>query len=365
MLEFIIKIVICGMDVHERTIKVCTAVGNGPAEIKTFANTEAGRHALLRYLRDLAMKYGCGKIETAYEACMLGFGLHDVLSAAGIVSHVLAPSLMRKSRRDVKRKTDEFDARMIFETLRGHVLAGNRLPTVWVPPQAVREDREVVRARLELGNKATTVKAQIQMLLKTHEVRKPAAVGDSWTLRHRMWLHGLLADGGPELPTGSKIVLSSLLRQLTMLEGEIKTLDQAVETLSRKPRYQVAYQALVKQIKGVGLLTAMVFLTEVGDLNRFHNRRQLGSFLGLAPTCSESGEVVDRKGHICRSGTSRVRWVLCQASWARLRYDPAESAVFERIRKGSKKLTRVAQTACMRRLAIQMWHTAKDALAAA
>ena len=365
MEKCITKSVICGMDVHESTIKTCTAACNGAAEVKTFSNSEAGRNSLIRYLQGLVKKHGCRQVVTAYEACMLGFGLHDELSGAGMVDYVLAPSLMRKSRKDVKRKTDEADARMIFETLRGHVLAGNSLPTVWVPPPELREDREVVRARLELGNKTTKIKEQIQMLLKKHGARKPSGMGGAWTMVHRRWLHGLLTCGGPELPPGAKIVLSSLLRQLAMLEKEIKTLDEAVETLSHKPRYQVACQALVKQIKGVGLLTAMVFLTEIGDLGRFHNRRQLGSYLGLAPTSNESGETSDRKGHINRCGAGRVRWVLCQASWVRLQHDEAESAVFERIRKGTKKLTRVAQTACMRRLAVLMWHTAKDALAAA
>lgn len=365
MEECIIKSVICGMDVHERTIKTCTAAHNGATEVKTFSNSEEGRDSLIRYLRGMAKRHSCRKIATAYEACALGFGLHDELSDAGIVNYVLAPSLMRKSRKDVKRKTDEADAQLILETLRGHLLAGNKLPTVWVPPPELREDREVVRARLELGNKATKTKEQIQMLLKKHGARKPSGMGNAWTMVHRKWLHGLLTCGGPALPPGGKIVLSSLLRQLAMLEREIKTLDEAVETLSHKPRYQVACQALVKQIKGVGLLTAMVFLTEIGDLNRFRNRRKLGAFLGLAPTSDESGEVTDRKGHINRSGAGRVRWVLCQASWVRLQHDKAESAVFERIRKGTKKLTRVAQTACMRRLAVLMWHTAKDALAAA
>lgn len=355
------KCIICGMDVHERTIKTCTAAHNGAPEVQTFPNTEGGRGALIRYLRGLATKHGCQVIVTAYEACSLGFGLHDDLIGAKIVNHVLAPSLMRKSHRDVRRKTDEADARLIFETLRGHILAGNSLPKVWVPPADLRDDREVVRTRLEAGNKATEVKTQIQMLLKKNGVRKPANVGDSWSALHRMWLHGMLAVKGPELGHGAKVALDSLLRQLGALEREIRLLDQAVEALSRLPRYQATSQALLKRIKGVGLLTAMVFLTELGEMGRFQNRRCLGSYLGLAPTSDESGEVTDRKGHINKSGTARVRWVLCQATWMRLRYDPEEAKVFERIQRGSKKLTRVAQTACMRRLGVLMWHTVKDA----
>jgi len=349
------------MDVHERTIKTCTAAHNGAPEVQTFPNTEGGRGALIRYLRGLAKKHDCREMVTAYEACSLGFGLHDELTGAKMINHVLAPGLMRKSRRDVRRKTDEADARLIFETIRGHILAGNNLPKVWVPPADLRDDREVVRTRLEAGNKATEVKTQIQMLLKKNGVRKPADVGDSWTARHRMWLHGMLAVKGPELGHGAKVALASLLRQLGALEEEIRRLDKAVEALSRLPRYQAASQALVRRIQGVGMLTAMVFLTEVGEMGRFPNRRRLASYLGLAPTSDESGEVTDRKGHINKSGTARVRWVLCQATWMRLRYDSQEAKVFERIRRGSTKLTRVAQTACMRRLSVLMWHTAKDA----
>ena len=359
------KCIISGMDVHERTIKTCTASGAGKSEVQTFANTEEGRAALIRYLRGWAKKHGGGTIATAYEACCLGFGLYDELMAAGIVCHVLAPSLMRKSKKDVRRKTDEADARMIFETLRGHVLAGNSLPTVWVPPQDLRDDREIVRTRLNVGEKVTEAKTQIQMLLKKNGIRKPAGVGKAWTVVYRKWLHGWLQCGGPELLPGAAIAMKSLLRQLAALEGEIKRLDKEVETLAAMPRYQAACKALVKQIKGVGLLTAMVFLTELGDMNRFQNRRQLGSFLGLAPTCNESGEVTDRKGHINRSGPSRVRWMLCQATWVRLMHDELEAVAFDRIRKGSKKLKRVAQTACMRRLGILMWHTAQNAQVAA
>lgn len=359
------KCIISGMDVHERTIKTCTGAGVGEPEIQTFPNSDVGRGALIRHWRSLAKKHGCREVVTAYEACSLGFGLHDELAGGGILNHVLAPSLMRKSRKDVRRKTDEADARMIFETLRGHVLAGNSLPTVWVPPTDLRDDREVVRLRLEVGNKATEVKTQVQMLLKKNGVRKPEGMGDVWTAVHRKWLRGMLGIGGPELAAGSKIALASLLRQLDALEAEIRLLDKAVEELSRKPRYQAASQALVKRIKGVGVLTAMVFLSEIGEMERFQNRRRLGSYLGLAPTCNESGEVTDRKGHINKSGTARVRWVLCQAAWVRLRHDGGEAEVFERIRRGSKKLTRVALTACMRRLGVLMWHTAKDAAKAA
>ncbi|MEW6360416.1 MAG: transposase [Planctomycetota bacterium] len=50
--------------------------------------------------------------------------------------------------------------------------------------------------------------------------------------------------------------------------------------------------------------------TEMGDLSRFENRRQVGSYLGLVPSSAESGEDSDRKGHITHQGSRRGRGVL-------------------------------------------------------
>jgi len=103
-----------------------------------------------------------------------------------------------------------------------------------------------------------------------------------------------------------------------------------------------------------------VFLTELGDLERFRNRRQLAAYLGLAPSAFESGERSDRKGHITRQGPSRVRHMLCQSAWAALRCSPEWRARYERIRGGSPKRTKVAIVAVMRQLGVVMWHTARS-----
>jgi transposase len=112
---------------------------------------------------------------------------------------------------------------------------------------------------------------------------------------------------------------------------------------------------------GVGVLTAIVFLTELGDLSRFANRRQIAAYLGLAPSSHESGGQQDRKGHITHQGSYRVRKVLCQATWSRVRSSEQEKAVYERIKAKNPKKAKIAVVAGMRRLAVQMWHRACEA----
>jgi transposase len=343
------------MDAHDNTLTNRIGVNRETPETMTVRNTQEGREKLFQHLRELAQEYEGARILVAYEASPIGFGIYDECVAAGIACHILAPTRMPKSTKDRKRKHDKADAQRIFEFLKGHVLAGNDLPDIWVPDHQTRDDREIVRSRLDAGQKLTAVKTQVQTLLKRNHVQRPESVRRCWRKSHYRWLEEV------QLKPGARIALSSLLRQIASLEEEIKLLDQQIEVLSETERYRLPAEALVVQIKGVGLLTAMVFLTEIGDMRRFSNRRQVGSFLGLAPSCRESGEDSDRKGHITREGPARVRKALCQASWVRIVYDVEEARVYNRIVEKNPKHKKIAIVACMRRLGILMWHLAWDA----
>ena len=347
--------IICGIDAHDNTLTNRIGVGRGGAESMTVRNTKEGREKLFQHLKELAQEHEVARIVVAYEASPIGFGIYDECVAAGIECHILAPTKMPKSPRDRKHKDDRADAQKIFELLKGHVLAGNALPEIWIPDHQTRDDREVVRSRLDAGEKLTAVKTQVQTLLKRNHVKRPETVRRCWRTSHYRWLEEV------ELKPGARIALSSLLRQIRSLEEVIKDLDKHIEALSQTERYRLPAEALVLQIKGVGLLTAMVFLTEIGDMRRFSDRRQVGSFLGLAPTCRESGEETDRKGHITREGSARMRKILCQAAWVRTVYDTAEARVYERIAGRNPKHKKIAIVACMRRLGILMWHLARDA----
>ena len=143
-------------------------------------------------------------------------------------------------------------------------------------------------------------------------------------------------DDSP-LQAGTRRGLLTLLRELGSLERERDRLDRSIEGLAKTERYADLVAELT-ELKGIGTLTAMVFLTETGDLTRFSNRRQVGSYLGLTPSSFESGKADDRKGHITRQGPSRVRRVLCQAVWCQVRWAPSERAAYHRIcRRNPKK----------------------------
>jgi len=349
------KYLIVGADVHENHVTTKWSIDQGESHTASFRMSFSGQRKLISTLKKEATKAGADKIEFAYEACYMGFGLYDNLTEASIGCHILAPTKMKRSSGQSREKWDERDAQEILEILKGHLLAGNALPEVWIPDHKTRQDRLVIRRRLDLSDKRTSVKAQIDMVLKKAQVKRPKEIKQKWTKAHMNWLEEICDPETEELQYGSILALESKLRELRMLEEEIRIQDHNIEVLAQDDRYREAVEELCK-LRGVRVLTAMVFLTEVGDMSRFQNRRQVASYFGVVPAIYETGEDCERKGHITKQGSSRVRKVLCQASWTRTSVDPA----YKRIAAKNPKKKKKAVVALMRRLGIRMWHIARD-----
>jgi transposase len=350
------KVIMVGCDLHDKTMLLKIAAGCEEPETRSVKNTATGRAKMIEELQKRAAAAGGARVLFAYEASGQGFGLYDELTDAGIECHVLAPTKIARSQRQASQKTDEKDAQQLVELLRAHVLAGNELPTVWVPDPTTRDDRELVRMRLDVAEKMTMVKSQIQSLLKRCHIRRDQGTGKGWTRLFRSWLKSTLCESANSpLGAGARWALASLVRQLNSLEEEERRLTDEVNTLAGAPRYAAAVEEMTS-LCGVGVLTALVFLAELGDLSRFANRRQLAAYLGLAPRSFESGNANDRKGHITRQGSSRVRKMLCQATWARVRWDEEEQQAYGRIVAKNPKKKKIAVVASMRRLAVRMWH---------
>ena len=346
------KFIMVGCDLHDKTMLLKTAQDRGRIKTRNWLNEPSSRQKMIENLKQQARQAGAARIIFAYEASGSGFVLHDELTAAGIECYVLAPTRMERSVKHRRGKTDDRDTLGILNRVRAYALAGIELPSVWVPDRQTRRDRELVRLRLDVGEKRSKVKTQIRWLLKRNAIEKSMAPASPWTFKYWCWLHDL-ADG--QLPGGAGMALGSLLRQLDWLMREAETLDKQVLSLSRAQRYAEPTAALCRY-KGVGVLTAMVYLTELGDLSRFSNRRHVGSFLGLTPSSNESGEADDRKGHITHQGPSRVRKVLCQAVWSRLRSVSSERAAYDRLVARNPKHKKIAVVARMRTMAVRMWH---------
>jgi len=348
------QVIMIGCDLHDRNMLLRYAVGTSQPQQLAYDNDAAGRRRMIARLKSLAEKNNAQRIVFVYEASGLGHGLSDQLHDQGIECYVLSPTHLPKTPKSARLKTDARDAQMLLEQVRGFVLAGNDLPVVWTPPQRLRDDRELVRARVDVANEITRVKLKITTLFKAREIRIASPTKCRWTKAFITLVRGSVI---PSLDPVVGVKLKLLLDRFEMYRKEQAELDKALVKLSKEPRYKVPCAEL-RKMPGVGLLVAMTFLTEMGDLLRFDNRRQVAAYLGLCPSSNESGQKDDRKGRITRQGPARLRKMLCQAAWVSVNRCEQAASDYHRIKQNQKSRSKKALVAMMRKLGIKMWHRA-------
>jgi transposase len=342
-------VIYVGLDVHLNSIAAVWGKAKDKPRSLTVVPNEEG-------LKALTEAVGAGEVWGVYEASSCGFETYDRLRELGWKMSIVAPTHIAKSVHGKKRKTDLRDAKRLWEILMSHGELGTEMAEIWIPGRQLQEEREVVRRRLKLSESSCRVKNGILSLLRMHRIKRPEGLKTAWSRKHISWLKGLAQAS--HLGANVRTVLESYVRELEFVEEEIRRLDDAVKALAETPKYRGAVERMT-EMPGVGTLTALTFLVELGDLRRFHNRRQVGSYLGLVPASYESGDADDRKGHITRLGPPRVRKVLNQAAWHLVRLDPLWRKRYEGIagRGGGK----TAIVAVMRKLGIELWQRARSA----
>ena len=294
-----------GMDVHKKSWSL--SVHTKELEHKTFTQ-EPDSKRLVHYLRRTfpGATYHC-----VYEAGYSGFWIHEQLKALGVDCRVVNPADVPMSNKDRNFKTDTNDCRTLARRLKTNDLTG-----IYVPPRDSQEDRTLVRTRQEFVNKQTRVKNQIKAFLSFYGIVIPQELEEShWSNRFLLHLESL------ELTriTGTT-ALKAHLGELRALRKTILNLTQAIRTLSRTDDYR-ADIALLMSIPGIGLTTAMTFLTEIVDINRFPGLDELASFVGIAPGSHSSGESEHITG-MSHRGNAHLRHLLIESAWTAARRDP-------------------------------------------
>lgn len=143
-----------------------------------------------------------------------------------------------------------------------------------------------------------------------------------------------------------KKVIAHLERQLEKIKEEMKKIVKENENLSRDVR-------LLCTIPGVGEITAMVVLAELGDLRRFERSRQLSAFAGLSPKQISSGSSVRKRTRLCKQGNKRIRSALYMSTLSVIgRNNSFDDWYVKLVDKGKNK--RVAMGGLMRKILVTM-----------
>jgi transposase len=320
-----------GLDVHADTIVVVRLLDHSaPQPAQKF--TPAKFRAWIKTQLPLA-----AAVHSCYEAGPFGYGLHRELVALGVHNVVVQPVCLDEQHKGVNH--DKSDAQQLALRLDRYV-AGNphALAIVRVPTPAEEQKRIESRQREQLKREVQRVAAQGRSLLLTQ----------GWREKRDWWTEKRWAQLQRQLPAWLVERLEIFRRVLATLTTERDAATTALEAV-----------APARRPKGLGGLTYEVVEREIGDWQRFTNRRQVGSYTGLCGGVSASG----RSTHllpITKHGNVRLRTALIELAW-RLVVWQRDCALVKKWGHvlGNPKATKAAKkkaiVAMARQMAVDLW----------
>lgn len=317
-----------GLDVHKATITLAVApAGEAAPQLRGTIPNEIS--ALQRALRRIGP---FDRLRCCYEAGPTGYSTWRLLQGWGIACTVVAPSLIPKKPGD-RVKTDARDAVHLARLHRS-----GDLTAVWVPTPEHEALRDLSRAREAAKRDQERARHRLLKLLLRLDQRPPEGAR-AWTRAYRTWLAELTLDQPLQ-----QAVLEEVRQQFAEMEARVARLTERLQTEAQCGPFAALLGAL-QCLHGVGPVTAVTLVAELGDLTRFRRPRALMGYSGLTPSEASSGGRV-RRGAITKTGNGHVRFVVVEAAWHQRWGDRPPSRAVRRRRAGQPEaVVRIAETA--------------------
>lgn len=313
-----------GLDVHKKFVSV-TVYRDNCRQSKAHVQTSE----LESYILGLQRKFGQYELQAAYEAGFCGFSLQRQMEQLSVSTIVVNPADIPTTDKQRTTKNDRTDSDKIARALSVGALRG-----IWVPDEDLEGDRELVRLRFKLLADLKSIKSGVKMRLFKHGIVIPDELDTpTWSKAFRSWL-----DQQKFPSASSQIAFAEMLAELDHRKDRYTNHLKRLNELTASPRYAHNME-LLTSIPGIGRLTALSLLTEIGPIERFASADQLASYVGLVPMQHQSGGS-NREMPIQRRAQTELRVMLIQCAWSAIRTKSHFAALYER-----KKLTKPSQKA--------------------
>lgn len=328
--------IVAGFDVHRRQITF-DALDSETGEVSR-GRIDATPAAVVRWMERFARR----EVHVAVEACTGWLFVCDALVAAGAVPHLAEPVETRALRgRKRRAKTDREDARWLRE-----LLSDGRLPESWIPPEHVRQWRSRARMRHTLIDERTQWLQRIQATLFHHGIS-----GTPEKLRTRA---GRAFLDGLQLPEDARERIKIALAMIDAIEAQVGPLERELRQLARR---QTGCRALMG-LYGMGELTSLVTLCELGDVQRLSASRKAVRMAGIDIGVHRSDRRA-RVGKLTRQGSPQLRWALYEAALAACRPSSPDHADYLALKARGLSHTRASLTIA-RKLARRSYHVLRE-----
>lgn len=304
---------------------------------------EHRRGAIREYLDD-----GKPGVAVAVEATGNWYWIVSEIEQAAKIPKLVHPR-KAKLMMGMINKTDKLDVHGLNRLQRNQTL-----PTVWIPPESLRDLRELTRTRMVFSRQASRLKNRLQATLAKYGLMSEG-VSDPFGKTGRKIVEELVK----QLPEQTAWASRMLLEQLDLMEKHLVEQEQRVRALVKaSPQMQ-----WLQSMPGVGVILSSVMSLEIGQVERFGNCEQLASYAGTTPRVSSSGGKT-RYGPLRPDVNRYLKWAYMEAAnvvalnhrrWSQGKGVQRHAAcLYERIkqRKGHAK----AIGAVARHLAESSWH---------
>lgn len=324
-----------GMDLH-RNNSFVAALDDRTGE--TFAGRRI-HHDELDVLWQYLDAFGAERIRVVLEATGNSRWMYRLLRQHPQVEPVVVVPRKVRIIAETVAKSDRVDAQAL-----AYLSSLNALPRSWVPEEDVEELRELTRHRARLVRRRTQTKNTISGILIRCGLQRPYQ--NIYGKRGRAWLAEV------ELPVWMRYQMDQWLEQLDHLQQDIERVEGVLyQRLAVDERWRDDI-ALLTTMPGVGRLTALTILAELGDYRRFRRRGEVASFAGLTPKSKRSNEQA-RYGRLTKQGPAALRTILIEVSLHAARQSVRYGRLYEKFKR--QKRSNGGKAAVARQMLEDAW----------
>lgn len=315
----------CGLDVGEATVTACLLVGRSEEKPRKTLRTLGTVTRELIALRDWLIADRCTHV--AMEAT----GVYWIPIFAVLEGHFDITIANAQHIKAVPgRKTDVKDAEWIADLLRHGLLKKS-----FVPPEEIRELRDLVRYRRKLIEGRTAERNRLLKFLEGANVKLASVVSDVFGASGMLMLRALITgEATPEemaqmakgrmrrklrelelalegrVQEHHRFLLGLQIRRLEQMEADIALVEARVREKLDPFREQVE---LLTTIPGVSELVAAAIIAEIGvDMSVFCTSARLAAWAGVCPANHESAGKRKKAG--VRRGNKYLKTILVEAA---------------------------------------------------
>jgi transposase len=295
-----------GLDIHKKTISYCIKHGGGEVHVQGVVN--ATRAALDEWLKALPQPW-----TGAMEATLFTGWIYDHLLPHAASLKVAHPSMLRAIAAS-KKKNDRVDAAKISDLLRCDLL-----PECYMAPVEMRERRRTLRYRNLLVRQSVQMKNKLAGLLMETGVSY-----NKEKLHQKRYFTQLLKESA-ELPEALRPLLK-IGRET--VERATTTEKALLRVLERDPVLAARVERL-STIPSVGLITALTWALEIGEVSRFASLKHAVSYCGLC-SAENSSAGIQKRGPISKQRNKHLQSVLIEAAKLAPRWNADLALLYEK-----------------------------------